>query len=74
MTTSTTKVRPPSWIWDCWRSQVGDRPMHLRGSGVANPVAAVQDPVDGGLAQAGLQGDLSDPERVAHEASLLRGF
>ncbi len=74
MTTSTTKVRPPSWIWRLLALQLGDGPVDLGGGAGPNPVAGVENPVDGRLAQAGLEGDLPDPERVAHERLLLMAF
>jgi hypothetical protein len=40
---------------------------------VVPQVALVQHPVHGGLGQAGLGGDLPDPERVGHGSESMRG-
>ena len=43
--------------------QVGDRLVHLGDGAGADTGPLVQDPVDRGLAEAGLLGDLADPEQ-----------
>jgi hypothetical protein len=50
--------------------QVGDRAVDFIHGALPYAPALVEDPVDGGLGQSGLAGDLSDGIRVRHAASL----
>ena len=53
--------------------QVGDRLVHLGDGAGTDTGSLVQDTVDRGLAEAGLLGDLADPEGMAHGASFGAG-
>ena len=57
-------VRPPEPDLGALTVQVGDRLLHLGDGARAHAGSLVQHPVDRGLAEAGLLGDLADPERM----------
>ena len=74
ITMSIMKVRPTEADLGALPVQVGDGLLDLPRGALPDAAPAVQDPVDGGLAQARLTCDFPDREGVAHTVGSLRGF